>query len=411
MQENQQPQSIVIPESRDIISHNGESSGLIKYPFAEVVVCSKCIYSSAIPYITFDKDGICSYCKQTDSLNEQFPTGADGQRILEELASKIKADGRGKKYDVVIGVSGGADSSYLCHLAKDLGLRPLAAHFDNTWNSKIAVENISNVLGKLGIDLFTHVVDSEEFCDLMRSFMKASVPDIDTPSDIGLATTHYLAAKKYGIKYIFQGHSFRTEGISPQGWFYMDARYIQSVHKQFGRVRMKTFPNLLMRKWLWWMLVDRIKIVRPLYWIDYKKEDVKKLLSEKYDWKWYGGHHMENRTAYFTNNYYLPKKFGYDLRFCEFSALIRSGQKTRDEALAEIREDKPFDISILEEVKKRLGFSSAEFDEIIALPNRTYRDYSTHKKTFERYRSVFWLLAKLNLVPWSFYLKYTRKYD
>ena len=375
------------------------------------MICSRCIYDDRIPFIKFDEEGLCNYCKQQDQLEIDYPNDQRGTNKLEELAAEIKKAGRGKKYDVIIGVSGGADSSYLCWLAKELGLRPLAAHFDNTWNSKIAVENISNVLGKLNIDLYTHVVDNQEFCDLMKSFMKASVPDIDTPSDIGLATTHYMAAKKFGVKYIFQGHAFRTEGISPQGWFYMDARYIAAVHKQFGSMKMKTFPNLLLRKWLWWSGINRIKIIRPLYWVNYNKEECKKFLSENFGWKWYGGHHMENRTAYFTNNYYLPRKFGIDLRFCEYSALVRNGQMTREQALAKIQEPKPFDKSILEEVKKRLNLSNEEFEKLMELPIKTYQDYPTHKQTFERLKPLFWLMASLNLVPKSFYLKYTLKYD
>ncbi|MCR4336551.1 MAG: N-acetyl sugar amidotransferase [Candidatus Omnitrophica bacterium] len=375
------------------------------------MICSRCIYDDHIPYISFDSEGVCNYCRQHEQLDQEYPTGEKGRAILEALAKKIKHEGRHLKYDVVVGVSGGTDSSYLLHLAKELGLRPLAAHFDNTWNSKIAVENIYNVLNKLNIDLYTHVVDAQEFCDLFKSFFKASVPDIDTPSDIGLATTHYLAARKYKIKYIFEGHSFRTEGISPHGWFYMDAKYIQTVQKQFGSHKIKTFPNLWLSSWLKWSVIDGIKKVRPLYYIDYHKDQVKDFLSRELNWKWYGGHHMENRTAYFTNNYYLPRKFKIDLRYSEFSALVRSGQMSREEALKLIQEPKPFNKDILEEIKKRLGFTDEEFDRIMNLPPKTYRDYKTYKETFEDFRWLFWIMYRLNLVPKSFYLKYTRKYQ
>ena len=292
-----------------------------------------------------------------------------------------------------------------------MDLRPLAAHFDNTWNSKIAVENIKNITDKLQIDLFTYVVDNEEFSDIFKSFMKASVPDIDTASDISLATVHYLACRKYGIKYIFEGHSFRTEGISPHGWFYMDAKYIESVQKMFGTKKLKTLPNLWMTRWLKWIVVDRIKKIRPLYYLDYDKEKTKEFLTKEYGWKYYGGHHMENRTAYFTNNYWLPKKFGYDLRYCEFSALIRSGQLSRDEALTLIQQPKPFEKDILEEIYKRLGFSAEEFERVFNLPNKSYRDYHTYKKRFENMKWFFYLLYKTNLVPYSFYKKYTKKYQ
>jgi len=375
------------------------------------MICSRCIYDDEIPYITFDEDGVCNYCRQHDRLEQEYPTGDAGRAVLEQLAERIRRAGRGNKYDVVIGVSGGTDSSYMVYLAKELGLRPLAAHYDNTWNSKIAVENIHNVLGALDVDLFTHVVDNKEYCDLFRSFLLASVPEVDTPSDIGLATTHYLAARKFGVKYIFEGHSFRTEGITPPGLSYMDAKYIQSVHRQFGTLPMKTFPNLWIRHWLKWCIVNRIKKIRPLYYVDYEKKDVKKLLAEKFGWKWYGGHHLENRTAHFYNNYYLPRKYGVDLRICELAAFARSGHLTREQALAELQTPIPFDESILEEIKKRLGFTDEEFERIMALPKKTYRDYRTHKRTFERLRPLFWALCRLDLVPQSFYLKYARKQD
>lgn len=374
------------------------------------MICSRCIYDDHIPYITFDSEGVCNYCHQYDQLVEEYPTGEEGWEKLKIIAEKIKYEGRKKPYDVVIGVSGGCDSSYMVYLAKELGLRPLAAHFDNTWNSKIAVENINNVLSSLNVDLFTHVVDNREYCDLLKSFMKASVPEIDNPSDIGLATTHYLACAKYGIKYIFEGHCFRTEGISPHGWFYMDAKYIESVQKKFGSYKIETLPNLWLSRWLKWTVIKGIKKIRPLYYIDYEKEKTKEFLSEEFGWQWYGGHHMENRTAYFTNNYYLPLKFNIDLRYTEFAALVRSGQMTREEALTKIQEPKPFDMGILEEVKKRLNFTDGEFERIMNLPLKSYRDYKTYKQTFERFRLLFWVMYKMDLVPKSFYMKYTSKY-
>lgn len=383
----------------------------IANPVENKVICSRCIYDNSIPYIHFNENGVCNYCLQFDELDKMYPTGEEGMSYLKQLAAQIKKEQKNKKYDVVVGVSGGTDSSYMMYLAKEvLGLRVLAAHFDNTWNSKIAVENIRCVTEQLGIDLYTHVVDNDEYNDVFHSFLKASVPDIDTPSDLALATVHYMACRKFGIKYIFEGHSFRTEGISPHGWFYMDAKYIASVQKMFGSRALKTLPSLWMSHWLKWIIVDKIKKIRPLYYLDYNKEEVKKFLSAQFGWQYYGGHHMENRTAYFTNNYWLPKKFGYDLRYCEFSALVRSGQWTREEALEAITQEKPFDAGILVEIYKRLGISEEEFIKLMAAPNKSYRDYPTYKKTFERLRWFFYLLVKANLVPLSFYLKYTKSY-
>jgi N-acetyl sugar amidotransferase len=375
------------------------------------MICSRCVYDDTIPYIHFDSDGVCNYCHQHDQLEMEYRNDGTGIRKLQDLAEKIRKQQKHKQYDVVVGVSGGTDSSYLLHLTKEImGLRPLAVHFDNTWNSGIAVENIKAVTDKLGIDLYTVVADNHEFNDIFRSFIKASVPDIDTPSDIALATVHYMACQKFGIRHIFEGHSFRTEGISPHGWFYMDARYIASVHKTFGQMRMKTYPNLWMHKWLTWIILYRIKKVRPLYYIDYQKQQTRELLSSSYGWQPYGGHHMENYTSYFTNNYWLPKKFGYDLRICEYSALVRSGQLSRDEALDLLKQPKTLPEGILTEIRKRLGFSVEEFDFLLNQPNKSFRDYKTYKRRFEKLRFLFFLLSKANLVPMSFYLKYTKKY-
>lgn len=374
-----------------------------------VKFCKRCIYHEQIPFISFDAEGICNYCYQYDQMQKDYPTGIEGQNRLEQMALEIKKAGKGKDYDVVIGVSGGCDSSYMLTLAKDLGLRPLAAHYDNTWNTKIAVENIKNVLEKLNVDLFTHVADNYEVNDVMKSLMLASVPEIEASTDLALATVHYMACEKFGIKYIWEGHSFRTEGISPPGWFYMDAKYISEIQKQYGSLPIKTIPLLYMGKWFKWMLLNKIKKQRPLYFIDYDKEGTKNFLAEKFGWQWYGGHHMENRTAYFCNNYYLPMKFDIDLRWCEFSAHVRAGTMTRNEALQSIAEPKPFDPTILEEVFTRLNLTESAFSSILALPKKSYRDYKTYKETFIRLRPLFWLLYKAGYVTRSFYDKFTVK--
>ena len=369
--------------------------------------CNRCIYHSDIPKITFNTEGICNYCEQYDSMNSQYPTGEAGRKIINAYVEIMKKDGMGKPYDVVIGVSGGCDSSYMLHLAKNVyGLRVLAVHFDNTYNSKIAVENIKTIIDKLNIDLFTYVVDNSEFEAIQRSLLKASVPEFEAATDLALATTHYMACEKYGVKHIWEGHSFRTEGVSPPGWFYMDAKYIKSIHKKFGDGKIKSTPLLWLSKWIKWMVVNKIKKFRPLYYMDYNKDETKKFLTKEYGWQWYGGHHMENRTAYFINNYYLPVKFGIDLRWCEYSALVRSGQMSRDEALQKIKEPKPFEKDLLTEIKTRLSYDDKQWDGIMNAPNKHYTDYTTYKRTFERLRPFFFLLYKKGYVTRSFYDKF-----
>jgi len=379
---------------------------------SNVVDCARCLYDSTIPKIEFDDAGVCSYCHLTESLEQEYPVGDEGKAKLDAIVAEIKEAGRNRKYDVVVGVSGGCDSSLLIWQACQMGLRPLAVHFDNTWNSTIATENIHRVLKKLNVELYTHVVDNEVYDDMYRAFMLSGVPDIECPTDIGLAATMYKACEKFGIKYMFNGHNFRTEGVSPLGWLYMDGKYIQSVVKKYGNYRehkLRSFPNMPITSFLKWIAVKRIKQIRPLWYMDINKEEAKQFLKEEFDWQWYGGHHLENRFTAFYHSYFMPQRFGADGRKLGYSALIRGGQMTREEGAKLIAEPPKVDPEIIELVKKRLGFSDAEFERVMTLPKRTYRDFSTYKPTFERMRPFFYLMYKANLVPKSFYIKYTSK--
>lgn len=370
--------------------------------------CSRCLYPSSIPGIVFDEAGVCNFCHQHDVMEAEYPTGAVGEQRLRETIDRIKAEGKGKPYDVVVGVSGGCDSSYLLYLAKERGLRPLAVHFDNTWNSRIAVENIQNVLDALDIDLHTYVVDNEEYDDIYRSFLQAGVRDVESPTDIGLAVTLNKACEEYGIKNMFEGHSFRTEGSCPLGWLYMDGRYIKSVHARYGTRPLETYPNMPLASFLKWTAFSGLRKIRPLYHIDYNKRDAMDLLTSELGWQWYGGHHLENRFTAFYWSYFMPRRFGIDGRLLGYAALVRSGQMTRDEGIALLDEPIPFDPELVESVRRRLGYTEDEFEAIMTGPTQTYRDFPTYKSTFERLRPLFWLLYKAERVPQSFYLKYTR---
>lgn len=339
-------------------------------------------------------------------MASRYPIGKNGQVKLEELAKEIKASSEGNKYDCVVGVSGGCDSSYLLVQMKELGLNPLAVHFDNTWNSEISTQNIYKVIEPLGIDLHTYVVDSAEFDDILRSFMLAGTNHVNAPTDIGLAAVMYAAAAKFNLKYIVEGHSFRTEGIAPLNWSYMDGRYVKSIHKKYGRVPMKTFPNLSIEKFVYWTAVKGIRRVRPLYYMEYPKEQVKEMLSNRFGWEWYGGHHLENRFVAFAHLFVFPQRWNYDLRFLGHAALTRSGQITKEDALKALEQDVVCPEEFIDLVKKRLGFSDEEFDRIMKLPKKTWTDFPTYKKHFEFLRPLFKILVKAGRVPESFYLKF-----
>jgi N-acetyl sugar amidotransferase len=370
-------------------------------------MCSRCLYDETIPGIVFDENGVCNYCHIHDQLDKEYPTGPEGEQKIRALNEKIKINGRGKKYDVIVGVSGGCDSSYLVYLTVNMGLRPLAVHFDNTWDTTVAVENIHDVLKKLDVDLYTYVVDNKEYDDIYRSFLRAGVIDIDAPTDVALAAVLNMVAEKYGVKYIFEGHSFRTEGVAPLGWIYMDAKYVESVQKKYGVYPLKTFPNLWLKDQMRWWVVRGLQKIRPLYYINYIKKDAMALLSKELGWEWYGGHHLENRFTAFTHTYFFPKRYNADTRLLGYAALVRSGQMAREQGLELLSQPQEYDPALIEFVQKRLGFSDEEFRQIITQPKRTYRDFKTYKRTFERMRRFFWLMYKLNRVPKSFYIKFT----
>ncbi|MES2330149.1 MAG: N-acetyl sugar amidotransferase [Bacteroidota bacterium] len=373
-------------------------------------ICTRCIYDTKVPKIAFDENGVCNYCKMIDDLKSQYHTGTPaGEEKFAEIVEQIRKDGKGKKYDCVVGVSGGTDSSYMIVKAVEWGLRPLAVHYDNTWNTAIATENIRKILGKLKVDLYTHVVDNKESDDIFRSFFLANVPEIDGPTDIALAETMYRAAAKYKVKYVLEGHSFIAEGVSPLSTAYVDGGYIRNIHEKFGKIRMKTFPNMTFAAFMKWILFFRIKKIRPLWYINYSKQEAKVMLMKDYGWQDYGGHHLENRMTAFNHSIYFPQKFKIDQRNNTLSAVVRAGLKTREAAIEEYKTPPHIEPELVEYFKKRLGFSDEEYTAIMNGPRKNFRDYKTYKKRFERLRPLFFLLAKANLVPMSFYIKYTSK--
>ena len=372
-----------------------------------IKVCSKCIYDERVSSISFDADGVCNYCHQIDMLKNQYGTGRNqGHVKLEGYIKDMRMNGRNKPYDCIIGVSGGTDSSYLIHLAKQWGLRPLAVHYDNTWNSAIATTNIHKVLSILDVDLYTHVVKNTELDDILRSFFLAGVAELDAHTDLGYAFLLRQVAAKYGIRHILEGHSFVAEGITPLGRNYFDGRYIKSIHQQFGILKMETYPLMTFSRFLKSALFNQVKFIRPFWYINYSKKSAQKILFDEYNWEYYGGHHLENRITNFAHSIYLPQKFNSDMRNNTLSARVRNGELCRTQAWAEYNTPLLIEHDLIRYFKKRLNISDNKYEEIMQAPPKNWTEYPTYKKRFERMRLLFHILAKANLVPMSFYLKY-----
>ena len=379
----------------------------MKIPEIASQICSRCIYDSRISNISFDKQGVCNYCHQVDNLADEYGTAtAKGEQLLAKIIEDIRNVGKKKKYDCIIGVSGGTDSSYLLLKAKEWKLRPLAVHYDNTWNSALATMNIQKVTSALDIDLFTYVVDNKEHDDIKKSFLLAGVAEFDSDTDIAFVQVLRSTAAKYGIRYILEGHSFITEGLTPIGSNYFDGAYIADIHDRFGSKKRKTFPNLTFYQFMKWILVYRQKFIRPLWYINYSKETARQELITKTGWQYYGGHHLENRASEFAHTVWLPKKFKIDLRNLTLAANVRRGVMDKKTALSLYNQTIVPQVGLIDYVKKRIDISDTQYHKIMTDPIRTWRNFYTYKKRFERLRPLFYLLAKANLVPTSFYLKY-----
>jgi len=361
---------------------------------------------TTVPEIYFDQDGVCNYCKINDEIMKHYPSKEKGKMLLNKIINKIKRQGGRKKYDCIVGVSGGTDSTYTLHLVKQLGLRPLAVHFDNGWNSEIAVKNIKNATNILGIDLFTVVADWEEFKDLQIAFLKSSTPDAEVPTDYAIISVLLKVAAKERIKYIIEGQASRAEGTTPLGWTYHDGRYLRDVQRKLGKMRVKSFPILSLWQLVYYFFIRRVKLVRPLEYIDYSKEMAKNVNKSQLKWEDPGGHHHESIFTKFFQSYYLNKKFSIDKRKREFSAKIRSEEMTREEALRNLIQPYPIEDGIVNYTLSKLGISQNEFDRIMKSPNRSFLDFSTYYSLIQLLRYPIKIACQLNVFPHIFYLKY-----
>ena len=356
-------------------------------------VCRKCVMDNTDPTIVFDGDGICDYCHNfEDNILPNWKTDAEGLKTFKLTLQKIKNEGRAKDYDCLIGISGGLDSSYLAHVAvKEFGLRPLFFHVDAGWNSDVSTRNIQNLMDGLEVDLYTEVINWEEMKDLQRAFIKSQVPDIDTPQDFVFFSSLYNYAAKNGYKYILTGSNHSTECVrEPLAWgayYQTDTKYINDIHKQFGEVKLSSFPQCDIFKYkIVYRLFYGVRVVKPLNSIPFVKKDAESLLNELYGWQPYQHKHHESRFTRFYESFWLPRKFGFDKRKNHLSSLILTGQSDRDEVLDRISRPELPEEELMKEfeyVAKKLDFSVEELWDYFKGENKTFKDYKNNYKLIQ----------------------------
>ena len=355
-------------------------------------ICTNCVMDTTDSAISFSESGVCDHCGiYYSKIEPSWKLLLENGSELKSMADKIRREGSGKDFDCIIGMSGGIDSSYLVYAAKEvMGLRPLVFHVDAGWNSQIAVNNIERIVDGLGLDLFTEVIDWEEMRDLQRAFFRAGVPHIDTPQDHSFFATMYKFATEHKVKYILTGANLSTECIrNPIEWMYYqsDSRQVRDIHRQFGERPLKNFPvtSILWHK-IWLPYFKGIKVLRPLNSMPYIKEDAKKLLMERFGWQPYPQKHFESRFTKFYESYWLPERFGYDVRKVQYSSLIVTGQMSRDEALEALKQpsyDKETIDQEIEFVANKLDITVDELMSYMKLPKKTYKDYKNQEEIYK----------------------------
>lgn len=365
-------------------------------------VCSNCVMDSSDSAIVFDKFGVCDHCNTFyTNVRPNWDTGEKGKAKLAQMVETIREAGKGKDFDCIIGMSGGIDSSYLVYAAKEImGLRPLVFHVDAGWNSQIAVNNIERLVDGLGLDLFTEVIDWEEMKDLQRAFFRAGVPHVDTPQDHAFFATMYKFATQNGVRHILTGANISTECIrNPIEWMYYqsDSDQIRDIHRRFGERPLRSFPltSILWHK-VWLPYARGIRVLRPLNHMPYIKHEARQLLIERFGWQPYPQKHFESRFTRFYESYWLPERFGYDVRKVQLSSLIVTGQMSREEALAELAKP-PYDASTIDQevefVAKKLDMSVEELKACMSLPRKTYQDYDNQERIYRLGARVMRLLG------------------
>lgn len=372
----------------------------------EYQCCTRCVMDTSDSQIVFNGEGVCNHCLRYDAqITTRVYHGVEASTKLTALAEAIKRAGKGKEYDCIIGVSGGGDSTYVAYLTKELGLRPLAVHFDNGWNSELAVSNIEKTLNVVGIDLVTYVIDWSMFKELQIAFLMASTPDGEIPTDHAINALLWQEANRRNIKYVINGMNFATESASVPSWAYghSDWKYIRSVNKIFGKnKKLKGYPHFSLLDLFYYTVIKGIRVVSILNYINYNKIEVMDVLQNKLGWVYYGGKHYESIYTRFYQAHVLPVKFGIDKRIGHLSDLINSKQLTREDAL-KLMKTKDYSEDMLKEdlayVIKKFELTSEKFEAIMKAPIKSFRDYPNDYKLVTRIKSNLNKLRKLNLMP------------
>lgn len=342
--------------------------------------------------ISFDEAGICDHCNDFErNVLPNWHTNKRGRAEFQQQVEKIKADGKGRSFDCIMGMSGGLDSSYLLHLAvKEFGLRPLVFHVDGGWNTDIAVNNIQVIVDKLGLDLYTEVINWEEMRDFQLAFFKAGVPHLDIPQDHAFVATLYHFANKHGIKYILNGGNISTECVrNPKEWLYYgtDMAQLRDIQRRFGTVKLETYPfsSVLFHK-VYLRYLKGVRVVKPLNYLPYTKETAIEALTAEYGWKAYPQKHFESRFTRFFESYWLPTRFGYETRRVQYSSLILTGQMTREVALKRLQSP-AYDPATIDEdfeyIATKLGISVQELRHYHEMPKKSYKDYKNQEWLFD----------------------------
>ena len=377
--------------------------------------CTRCINDVSIPGIIFNQDGECNHCKVHDLLCKTYPLDNEGKVTLDNLINTIKKRGKHQKYDCIVGISGGRDSTYTLLLAKKKWkLRPLAVHFNDGFGNPVAGENMKNASEILKVDSITMSSDWRESKDLRLAFLKASTPDINQATDLGIAASLYAAAVKHNVKSVIIGQSFRTEGIAPLEWNFLDGKYLKSVHKRFGKIKLSKWKptepgfNLSLFQIFYYSIIKQIKVHLPLYLENYNRTEATKTISKELKWVDTGAHYFDDlyQTLY---TYILRKKFKIDRRIYNYSALVRSGQISRSKALEIVSKPSSIeDPEILRLCIKRLGLKEEDLNNILSQNIKTFRDYNTSYSIIKFLKFPIWLLSRVNIIPRVTFEKYFR---